>query len=319
MEDDEHGALVRDAYRRRPGDWTNAQSQVQGWLRRIFEDILEGDDGSRLDPDHARIKSEDRTLDKLSRKRAEDPTLAVRDGSDVEQHVQDIAGVKVLCKSPRDQRAAVAALRASDLSGTALEIIETKDYLSEPKASGYRAFHLLVRVTLPSSPPVCVEVQIKTRLQDAWSELTHEDLYKPGAPINPSGFHKSVASHMASLLAVVDEMADELAGALESTIAEDVSTSDSAAADAGTATIRTTGPRYALAIDESGRQGLISARAVRELAAAQGMVDDRRFIKVSDYLRVGDRIRVDVVETDDARHFLPLSLVGHADDEGRRT
>ena len=45
-----------------------------------------------------------------------------------------------------------------------------RDYVVEPKPSGYRAVHALVdvEVPLPGGPTVvAVEVQIKTRVQDA--------------------------------------------------------------------------------------------------------------------------------------------------------
>lgn len=48
------------------------------------------------------------------------------------------------------------------------------DYVSEPKDSGYRACHALLKVQIDSDgAPVIVEVQIKTLLQHAWGELTH--------------------------------------------------------------------------------------------------------------------------------------------------
>lgn len=302
---------VSVAYEKRDNDWRDAQSQVQGWLRRLFDAVLEGVDGARLDAKHSRIKARSRTLDKLSRKCEQDPTIEVLTYADVEQHVQDIVGVKVLCKSPRDQTAALNALKNSDFSGTSFRLVDTKDYISSPKPSGYRAHHAIVEVALPPARPVRVEIQIKTRLQDAWSELTHEDLYKPGAPISPSAFHKSVASHMAALLSVVDGMADELADALEATISEDLPAVPQDSGPQERVTVRTTGPRYALAVDKVGRQGLISAQSVRDLAHADGLVDIHEYISVSTYMHVGDEIDVDVIETDNARYFVPLAIPVH--------
>ena len=299
---------VSIAYRQRTHDWSDAQSQVQSWLLRLFGSILDGVDGSRLDPGYSRIKAENRTLDKLRRKCEEDPAIAVMSPADVELHIQDIVGVKVLCKSPRDQQAAYEALTTTDLTDTPFEVIASKDYVSDPKPSGYRGFHVILQARLTGADPVCVEVQIKTRLQDAWSELTHEDLYKPGAPISPSLFHKSVAAHMASLLAVVDDMADELASALEATITEDVRASDEAAETREHVRVRTTGPRYALAVDTTGRQGLIQAVTVRDLAHAAGLVAADAYIDVSKYLHTGDELEIEIVETDEARYYVPIAL-----------
>ncbi|MBX4377957.1 RelA/SpoT protein, partial [Mycobacterium tuberculosis] len=54
--------------------------------------------------------------------------------------------------------------------------------------------------------------------------------------------------------------------------------------------VRATGPKYALAVDAAGRQGLIPAFAVRELSGEKGT------IKVSDFVSVDDRLRATVEE-----------------------
>jgi putative GTP pyrophosphokinase len=72
------------------------------------------------------------------------------------------------------------------------ELIEnsTEDYIHNPKASGYRGLHLLTNVSYDSvqrddkneitiipEKMIC-EVQIRTKLQDAWGDITHEFHYK---------------------------------------------------------------------------------------------------------------------------------------------
>ncbi|MFI2744591.1 GTP pyrophosphokinase family protein [Zhouia sp. PK063] len=65
-----------------------------------------------------------------------------------------------------------------------------KDYISYPKHSGYRGLHLLMKVPYASisrgadrkalilpKKMIC-EIQIRTKLQDAWGEMTHEFHYK---------------------------------------------------------------------------------------------------------------------------------------------
>ncbi len=65
------------------------------------------------------------------------------------------------------------ALRDSSNLGS-FSHVDEKDYVSEPKDSGYRACHVLLKVQIDSDgAPVIVEVQIKTLLQHAWGELTH--------------------------------------------------------------------------------------------------------------------------------------------------
>jgi putative GTP pyrophosphokinase len=65
-----------------------------------------------------------------------------------------------------------------------------EDYISNPKPSGYRGLHLLANVTYDSvqrkekgeiavipQKMIC-EIQIRTKLQDAWGDITHEFHYK---------------------------------------------------------------------------------------------------------------------------------------------
>lgn len=49
-------------------------------------------------------------------------------------------------------------------------IVQTKDYVSDPKDSGYRAIHHVVR-----RDSMLVEVQLRTILQDAWANQVEED------------------------------------------------------------------------------------------------------------------------------------------------
>lgn len=164
---------------------------------------------------------------------------------------------------------------------------EVKEYASEPKVRGYRAVHLAYSVRVPGvQRPVPVEVQIKTMLQDAWGELTHEDLYKPGDAITPTGFHEAVAQTMANLLAEVDRLADNLAEELAATIAPNSDLEDLAQSSDNEleVTVRSAGPKYALAVGAYGRQGLIPAYAVRDAAGLTG------FIAVDDYVEAGERL-----------------------------
>lgn len=296
--------VVAQAYAERKEAWGRARRLLRDWLRDQARDLLEGQDSTRIDVAQGRIKKRKRTCDKLRRRIEEGvldaETLTPRD---VEQHVRDVVGLKVLCKSTRDQRMLADRLVRDQPAGMRLSQ-PPKDYVSKPKPSGYRAIHLEYLVQVPGHDDVAVEVQIKTRLQDAWSELTHEDLYKPGAPIKVTPFHESVALTMANLLAEVDRLADNLAEELASTIEEPVLVPE---APAGTVRVRvrTTGPRFALAVDEHGRQGLIQASAVRRLAGV------REFIDVADYLHVDDELTVRVVDGEKGLYYVPTELPRH--------
>lgn len=293
-------ARVAEVYRNRMRAWQIAQSQVEGTLRVIFEDIVGDGDADRLTVS-SRIKDESRALDKLRRRAAQQGGDAI-DRAELEAEISDIVGVKVCAKTLSDQAAVWTALTGESRPFQTTD--EMKDYVSSPKESGYRAQHVVLHVQVTNRAPVKVEVQIKTRLQDAWGEMTHEDLYKPGGAFRPSPVHQRRARVMANLLASVDDLADELAQEVlrlqQGGEHEELTSSVGIEPEPILVRIRRTGPRYALAVDEHGRQGLITARAVRRACDLQG------YIHVHDYLHVGDSWSVLVSEDADGTFYEPI-------------
>lgn len=299
--------LVDEVYRQRQRAWQAALVTAQNFLETIADEILDNVDRDRLTAQTARIKDPARAADKLRRKVAEGRITEPSSLDDVVDALGDLIGIKVLCKSPRDLQAFVDALELAcrDPECSVRFAKDPMDYVAFPKPSGYRAYHavLLVRVaTHQGDLDVKVEVQVKTRLQDAWGELTHEDMYKPGEALKPSKTHEDYARRMADLLMQVDNMADDLAAQLDSAT---TATKDAAAVPVPvpkdsaiiTARVTRTGPRYALAVGPDGRRGLIPARSVKAVIGAK----DR--IAVDDYLEVGDIVQVVVEDTDDALYY----------------
>lgn len=78
--------------------------------------------------------------------------------------MQDIGGVRALLPSLPHLHAVSRRLRKT------WTIVRVRDYIAEPKPSGYRALHLIVR---RGGYPV--EVQLRTVLQDAWANQVEED------------------------------------------------------------------------------------------------------------------------------------------------
>lgn len=319
-------SIVEECFKDRLSAWDDAQQQVERWLSRQCSELLDGRDSSRLAVGTGRIKTSERALDKLKRKIRAGECASPASARDVENELRDLVGVKVLCKSTRDQyllrdrldklagtedgfRARIFpdTPRGSDMGGA-----PRKDYVTNPKESGYRAIHYEYTVPVTGTDPVTVEVQVKTRVQDAWGELTHEDLYKPGASLKPSPFHQSVAKTIANLLSEVDRLSDDLAHELEQSVTpsskEDLvdnhhdTDQELSAENNLEVTVRRTGPTYALAVDADGRQGLIPAYAVRDV------LDTSDYIDVDDHVKEGMTLDVAVLENDDGLYFLPLSV-----------
>lgn len=54
------------------------------------------------------------------------------------------------------------------------EIIEEKDYIKEPKPSGYQSFHIIIK----ASNGCLVEIQIRNFIQHLFAEFEHDVVYK---------------------------------------------------------------------------------------------------------------------------------------------
>ncbi|WP_294351025.1 GTP pyrophosphokinase family protein [uncultured Clostridium sp.] len=95
----------------------------------------------------------------------------------IEKNINDIAGVRVICSFPED----IYLLADCLLKQDDIKLIEMKDYIKNPKESGYRSLHLIVEVPIflhNEKKGVKVEVQLRTIAMDFWASLEHKLRYK---------------------------------------------------------------------------------------------------------------------------------------------
>ena len=62
-----------------------------------------------------------------------------------------------------------------------IKIISVKDYITHPKASGYKSYHMIVMIPVYLSDRTVdtkVEIQIRTVAMDFWASLEHKIHYK---------------------------------------------------------------------------------------------------------------------------------------------
>ena len=124
-----------------------------------------------------RVKSMESLLKKIRRKNI---PLTI---DAIEENIQDIAGVRVICSFPSD----IYKLADSFLKQDDITLIERKDYIQHPKESGYRSLHLIVQVPIflqDTKKLVYVEVQFRTIAMDFWASLEHKMRYKKNIPEN---------------------------------------------------------------------------------------------------------------------------------------
>lgn len=170
----------------------------------------------RLRVEHGRIKEAARLLAKAQNPKYDD---RIKSPEDVFEFITDIAATRVTCNTVQDVLSIAEAIRNSATLRSPVGMASEKvweDYIQDPKPSGYRAVHLLVEVDVPQGSqfvPVICEIQVRTLLQHAWGELTHEDTFKPEVKL-PT-LVSSLSKRLATTLAVLDEIAQDLRDELE--------------------------------------------------------------------------------------------------------
>lgn len=92
-------------------------------------------------------------------------------------YVNDIAGIRVICSFTSDiYQIAEMITNQSDI-----KVIEVRDYIKNPKPSGYMSYHMLVTIPIYLSDRIVdtkVEIQIRTVAMDFWASLEHKINYK---------------------------------------------------------------------------------------------------------------------------------------------
>ena len=95
----------------------------------------------------------------------------------IEEEIQDIAGVRVVCQFVDDIYTVVKMLQArSDF-----KILEEKDYIRNKKSSGYRSYHMIIEYpteTIHGRKLVLAEIQIRTLAMNFWATNEHSLNYK---------------------------------------------------------------------------------------------------------------------------------------------
>lgn len=119
----------------------------------------------------SRIKTPESIVKKLRRKGYESTI------DNMIQYVDDIAGIRIICSFTSD------IYRIADMIREQKDIkfLSTKDYITYPKASGYKSYHMLVVVPVYLSNKMVetkVEIQIRTVAMDFWASLEHKMHYK---------------------------------------------------------------------------------------------------------------------------------------------
>ena len=128
-------------------------------------------DHNPIESIRTRLKSPESIIEKMFRRGFD---LSIES---IEENLNDIAGVRVVCPFSEDvYMLADALLRQDDIT-----LVQKKDYIRSPKPNGYRSLHLIVTVPIflaKEKRIVRVEIQLRTISMDSWASLEHRLRYK---------------------------------------------------------------------------------------------------------------------------------------------
>ncbi len=124
-----------------------------------------------MDSVKGRVKKPHSILEKAERKHIPDDRI--------EDEIEDIAGIRILCEFVDDIYKIVDFVH--DRDGVDLKIVEERDYIANMKSSGYRSYHIIIKypiVTARGLREIFAEIQIRTLAMNFWATAEHSLKYK---------------------------------------------------------------------------------------------------------------------------------------------
>jgi len=138
-------------------------------LESMRKDFILKNASSPIEIVSGRVKSVQSILEKAQR-------LNI-DFSKIKEEIYDIAGVRITCKYIQDVYKVYELLKTRK----DVDIFMVKDYIKNPKPSGYRSLHLIAKYnveTLEGQIPINIEFQIRTHAMHLWASIEHSLKYK---------------------------------------------------------------------------------------------------------------------------------------------
>ncbi len=99
------------------------------------------------------------------------------------EKINDIAGMRIVCTLKDD----IFFIKDLIKQIPDIHILNEKDYVTNPKPSGYSSYHMIVEVPVKLSQKtiyVKCEIQIRTLAMDFWASFEHKVKYKTEQEVN---------------------------------------------------------------------------------------------------------------------------------------
>jgi GTP pyrophosphokinase len=131
---------------------------------------------------------------------------------------QDLIGARVVCWFVDDCYGMLDFLKSSShFKVHNQRDLKIRDYIKQPQFVGYRALHVFADIIYDAvqretgqkaevePQSIICEIQVRTKLQDAWADVTHEFFYKAKTQGVKSAEHEFLLADLAERLSVEDK------------------------------------------------------------------------------------------------------------------
>jgi len=115
-------------------------------------------------------------------------------------NLTDIAGIRIICPYAKDIYFLADLIREMP----DINIVSEKDYVTNPKPSGYRSYHIIAEIPIYHSGKIetlPIEIQIRTEAMNFWATLEHQAKYK---------YKEQVPKHLSDELIICADKIAEL-------------------------------------------------------------------------------------------------------------
>ena len=149
--------------------YQQAVSELKVKFRSLRQSFLNKGEHSPIEFVVGRVKTVDSIKEKMTR-RVIAPEV-------IENDMQDIAGIRIMCQFVDDIYRVVDLIHERQ----DMQVVEERDYIKNAKPSGYRSYHMVIEysVFLPDGPKkIIAEIQIRTLAMNFWATVEHTLNYK---------------------------------------------------------------------------------------------------------------------------------------------
>lgn len=149
--------------------YQQAVSELKVKFRSLRQSFLNKGEHSPIEFVVGRVKTVDSIKEKMTR-RVIAPEV-------IENDMQDIAGIRIMCQFVDDIYQVVDLIHERQ----DMQVVEERDYIQNAKPSGYRSYHMVIEysVFLPDGPKkIIAEIQIRTLAMNFWATVEHTLNYK---------------------------------------------------------------------------------------------------------------------------------------------